>query len=112
MFYFFFCKMKTAYELHIRDWSSEVCSSFLPQALNTNTRYSVEKLAIVCGPITRRGSLSPTLTDLNAGETPSRFDRIQSWRTWSTSAIFSAVHFGLGGNLSAYILRFSASAAR
>src|SRR3546814_13303730 len=72
--------------MRISDWSSDVCSSdLLPQALNTNARYSVEKLAIVCGPITRRGSLSPTLTDWNAGETPSRFDRIQSWRIRSTS---------------------------
>src|SRR3546814_14157917 len=27
---FFFCKQKTAYELRISDWSSDVCSSDLP----------------------------------------------------------------------------------
>src|SRR3546814_10347615 len=27
--FFFFCKQKTSYELRIRDWSSDVCSSYL-----------------------------------------------------------------------------------
>src|SRR3546814_5665037 len=27
---FFFCKQKTAYEMRISDWSSDVCSSDLP----------------------------------------------------------------------------------
>src|SRR3546814_2669951 len=29
MFIFFFCKQKTAYEMRISDWSSDVCSSDL-----------------------------------------------------------------------------------
>src|SRR3546814_661956 len=29
VFYFFFCKQKTAYEMRISDWSSDVCSSDL-----------------------------------------------------------------------------------
>src|SRR3546814_8117194 len=29
MFYFFFCKQMTAYEMRISDWSSDVCSSDL-----------------------------------------------------------------------------------
>src|SRR3546814_2931877 len=32
MYYFFFCKQKTAYEMRISDWSSDVCSSDLNQA--------------------------------------------------------------------------------
>src|SRR3546814_10075897 len=28
---FFFCKQKTAYEMRISDWSSDVCSSDLPE---------------------------------------------------------------------------------
>src|SRR3546814_3543690 len=28
-FFFFFCKQKTAYEMRISDWSSDVCSSDL-----------------------------------------------------------------------------------
>src|SRR3546814_6194748 len=31
--YFFFFKQKTAYEMRISDWSSDVCSSDLPTAL-------------------------------------------------------------------------------
>src|SRR3546814_4469925 len=30
---FFFCKQKTAYEMRISDWSSDVCSSDLPVAI-------------------------------------------------------------------------------
>src|SRR3546814_4808408 len=30
IFYFFFFKQKTAYEMRISDWSSDVCSSDLP----------------------------------------------------------------------------------
>src|SRR3546814_1456877 len=29
MFFFFFCKQKTAYDMRISDWSSDVCSSDL-----------------------------------------------------------------------------------
>src|SRR3546814_213226 len=32
MCYFFFCKQKTAYEMRISDWSSDVCSSDLPNS--------------------------------------------------------------------------------
>src|SRR3546814_6923333 len=32
MVFFFFCKHKTAYEMRISDWSSDVCSSDLPLA--------------------------------------------------------------------------------
>src|SRR3546814_2832091 len=31
--WFFFCKQKTAYEMRISDWSSDVCSSDLPTCL-------------------------------------------------------------------------------
>ena len=31
VFYFFFFKQKTAYEIRNCDWSSDVCSSDLPQ---------------------------------------------------------------------------------
>src|SRR3546814_8558147 len=33
MFFFFFFKQKTAYEMRISDWSSDVCSSDLPALL-------------------------------------------------------------------------------
>src|SRR3546814_3076185 len=34
-FSFLFCKQKTAYEMRISDWSSDVCSSDLPAAAAT-----------------------------------------------------------------------------
>src|SRR3546814_13214450 len=34
LFYFFFFKQKTAYEMRISDWSSDVCSSDLPDVLD------------------------------------------------------------------------------
>src|SRR3546814_9552618 len=33
---FFFFKQKTAYEMRISDWSSDVCSSDLPQRINAS----------------------------------------------------------------------------
>src|SRR3546814_1000284 len=33
LFFFFFFKQKTAYEMRISDWSSDVCSSDLPLVL-------------------------------------------------------------------------------
>src|SRR3546814_10073357 len=38
MFCVFFCKQKTAYEMRISDWSSDVCSSDLAAALGTQER--------------------------------------------------------------------------
>ena len=52
--------------------------------LNRNARYSVVKVAMVCGPMTRRGNVSPTFTSSKCGETPSRFDSSQSRRSLST----------------------------
>src|SRR3546814_6590245 len=42
LFLFFFFKQKTAYEMRISDWSSDVCSSDL--AFLSGTFYSVERL--------------------------------------------------------------------
>src|SRR3546814_13941407 len=44
MFYFFFCKQKTAYEMRISDWSSDVCSSDLLSAAH---RIAASLVAIV-----------------------------------------------------------------
>src|SRR3546814_6940619 len=43
---FFFCKQKTAYEMRISDWSSDVCSSDLLRARlrpQTRTQHFVER---------------------------------------------------------------------
>src|SRR3546814_10824653 len=39
-FYFFFFKQKTAYEMRISDWSSDVCSSDLTHSLRCRQRLS------------------------------------------------------------------------
>src|SRR3546814_9107664 len=48
---FFFFKQKTAYEMRISDWSSDVCSSDLPQTLHfmdqptdSHWRYALDRL--------------------------------------------------------------------
>src|SRR3546814_13215529 len=38
IFYFFFFKQKTAYEMRISDWSSDVCSSDLRRVLTMDKR--------------------------------------------------------------------------
>src|SRR3546814_15911313 len=44
MLFFFFCKQKTAYEMRISDWSSDVCSSDLPEKRNALSTELVEAL--------------------------------------------------------------------
>src|SRR3546814_5717446 len=38
VYFFFFFKQKTAYEMRISDWSSDVCSSDLPSQIDTSKR--------------------------------------------------------------------------
>src|SRR3546814_9007848 len=42
MLLFFFFKQKTAYEMRISDWSSDVCSSDLPARLEIENRFGIE----------------------------------------------------------------------
>src|SRR3546814_5401303 len=42
--FFFFFKQKTAYEMRISDWSSEVCSSDLPGPLAVADRHDLQFL--------------------------------------------------------------------
>src|SRR3546814_2648044 len=52
MFGFFFFKQKTAYEMRISDWSSDVCSSDLADALNALQTIVLDASALP-EPITR-----------------------------------------------------------
>src|SRR3546814_2466945 len=45
--FFFFFKQKTAYEMRISDWSSDVCSSDLIQRIAQKTRCRVQVLVVV-----------------------------------------------------------------
>src|SRR3546814_3664040 len=45
---FFFFKQKTAYEMRISDWSSDVCSSDLPEAENQADRIKLMNKPAFC----------------------------------------------------------------
>src|SRR3546814_9899864 len=46
MFFFFFFKQKTAYEMRISDWSSDVCSSDLRKSVSTPTVITAPRAGI------------------------------------------------------------------
>src|SRR3546814_7014038 len=52
--FFFFFKQKTAYEMRISDWSSDVCSSDLPDHLGARDALLVQN-------VERRGKAGPVL---------------------------------------------------
>ncbi len=60
--------------------------------LKRNARYSVVKLAMLCGPITRRGSVSPIFTSSKRGDTPVRLDSSHCRRSVSTASSSVCVH--------------------
>src|SRR3546814_2471709 len=47
-FRFFFCKQKTAYEMRIREWSSDVCSSDLWDRIHDRTPAGAARNAVDC----------------------------------------------------------------
>src|SRR6187431_1147667 len=50
LFSFFFFKQKTAYEITVRDWSSDVCSSDLEDGCSRCADAVCEKNPFCCGP--------------------------------------------------------------
>src|SRR3546814_2917118 len=48
---FFFCKQKTAYEMRISDWSSDVCSSDLTQGRPAQPRGAAPRSAPALGQL-------------------------------------------------------------
>src|SRR3546814_3970492 len=66
-FFFFFFKQKTAYEMRISDWSSDVCSSDLIRNRNAGYAVSIVKAgARIVGH--DAGPVRTPLTDLSAEE--------------------------------------------
>src|SRR3546814_1667887 len=57
---FFFCKEKTAYELRIGDWSSDVCSSDLPYVVDNHHLFVGASIGFAIGPTD--GATVETLT--------------------------------------------------
>src|SRR3546814_10608600 len=49
--FFFFCKQKTAYELRISDWSSDVCSSDLGKSVDVVGERVLAALAAGVGQV-------------------------------------------------------------
>src|SRR3546814_4222392 len=52
LYYFFFFKQKTAYEMRISDWSSDVCSSDLKTPGKTANKSRMLRVGIVQQPCT------------------------------------------------------------
>src|SRR3546814_4216763 len=46
LYVFFFFKQKTAYDMRISDWSSDVCSSDLPDRLLRDVQYRKSRAAV------------------------------------------------------------------
>src|SRR3546814_973539 len=63
IFYFFFFKQKTAYELRISDWSSDVCSSDLAARAGERSRCLRHKLRVI-RELHPRGQLRREVTTL------------------------------------------------
>src|SRR3546814_5952156 len=53
LLFFFFFKQKTAYELRISDWSSDVCSSDLEHPLGQIARRASHHADLAQGPVDR-----------------------------------------------------------
>src|SRR3546814_12047297 len=75
MFYFFFFKQKTAYEMRIRDWSSDVCSSDLSSAASMRATVRVPGSRPRRRSPTSRGSLTAIRPNLVGGISDCRRNR-------------------------------------
>src|SRR3546814_8261354 len=53
LYFFFFFKQKTAYEMRISDWSSDVCSSDLPQGAAVHAAERLRKDAATMARVKR-----------------------------------------------------------
>src|SRR3546814_10444974 len=70
---FFFFKQKTAYELRISDWSSDVCSSDLMGGMAQRREHQVQLLSVVaalgqgCGGLDEQHLAMGVLTAVDGG---------------------------------------------
>src|SRR3546814_8432545 len=65
LMYFFFFKQKTAYEMRIRDWSSDVCSSDLAFRTDDDGRFSFKSILPKSYPIPTDGTVGEMLAATN-----------------------------------------------
>src|SRR3546814_1618023 len=68
LFLFFFFKQKTAYEMRISDWSSDVCSSDLPAIDLTSSSTRRDDLLLDKETLQRIWILRNHLADMNSNE--------------------------------------------
>src|SRR3546814_6360601 len=78
MFLFFFFKQKTAYEMRISDWSSDVCSSDLfLKAQQTSRSALIELSRWVASPVTEVAGDIPPLESHVAALTQEELNQVQ-----------------------------------
>src|SRR3546814_4755354 len=83
MIFFFFCKPKTAYEMRISDWSSDVCSSDLSRMAEEAGHFTLQDVILcICSKMTRRhphifgeGEYFPGWEDIKADERKGHADK-------------------------------------
>src|SRR3546814_3407935 len=75
VFVFFFFKQKTAYEMRISDWSSDVCSSDLAERERMYDEYFNRIGEIVNGTV-KRVEYGNVIVDLGRGEAIIRRDEL------------------------------------
>src|SRR3546814_16782709 len=93
--YFFFCKQKTAYEMRISDWSSDVCSSDLPTRRRREPcRLRRARSTASCrgdpssarsAPMRRRGSAGSSGNSVRGGSPSRRGNRSEERRVGKES---------------------------
>src|SRR3546814_14430016 len=80
VFYFFFFKQKTAYEMRISDWSSDVCSSDLPHLQFLRLAVLLVEDGEGCDPLGHRRDL-PGRGARRIGR-PGCWSRRWTWSRW------------------------------
>src|SRR3546814_5938345 len=102
LFFFFFFKQKTAYEMRISDWSSDVCSSDLVGALAgileildpDRSADFVNPFDIICG--SSAGAINAAAMGCRANDPHLAVDRLQKlWGTLHTGDVYHADAAGL-----------------
>src|SRR3546814_3659101 len=69
VYYCFFFKQKTAYEMRISDWSSDVCSSDLSVSVKSKVKGEQEKFNAALGKMVRADPSLYLETDRETGQT-------------------------------------------
>src|SRR3546814_20258897 len=89
----FFFKQKTAYEMRISDWSSDVCSSDLPRARRARRAFPGARRSAVC----RRPSAAAWAWRRSGGACVRRDRRRRSMPSWRGQRRIAGWGSGWGG---------------